>query len=98
LRVNIIQLPVGEHGAKDKDCIHIVQTGAGVFELDTSTLVGCSIDEESEAVIGSEPYDSYEAAEAAGLAIAAENCVEELYISRQLLDGSAPASSSETPA
>ena len=35
------------------------------------------------AVIGSAPYPDYEAAEAAGLAIAAEQCVTTVYISRE---------------
>lgn len=84
--MKILQLPIGEAAPKDSDCISIVEREDGVFELDTSNLVGCSADEESEAVIGSEPYPTYEAAEAAGLAIAAENCVQAVYVSRQSLD------------
>ena len=52
--------------------------------LNTSSLSNCADSEEGEstAVIGSQPYPSYDAAEAAGLAIAAEQCVEQVYISR----------------
>ena len=84
--MDIIQLPIGGAAPKESDCISIVQTGVGIFELDTSTLTSRSGEEESEAVIGSAPYDTYEEAEAAGLAIAAENGVEQVFISRQNLD------------
>ena len=84
--MEIIQLPNGQTAPKDSDFISIVENAKGAFELDTSNLVGCSAAEESEAVIGSEPYPSYEAAEAAGLVIAAENCVETVYVSRQNLE------------
>ena len=84
--MNIIQLPIGDTAPKDSDCISIQQTGPGVFELDTSALTGRSGGEESEAVIGSAPYASYDEAEAAGLAIAAENGVEQVYVSRQDFD------------
>ena len=84
--MNIVQLPIGDAAPKDSDCISIQQTGPSVFELDTSTLTARSGGEDSEAVIGSEPYDTYEEAEAAGLAIAAENGVERVYISRENYD------------
>jgi hypothetical protein len=83
--MDIIKLPLGELAPKDVDCISIDQASDGTFVLNTSALAVCAGDEEMEstAVIGSEPYPSYDAAEAAGLAIAAEQCVETVYISRQ---------------
>jgi hypothetical protein len=82
--MEIIKLPVGELAPKESDCIHIEKQADGTFELNTSSLSACDAaeDAESTAVIGSEPYPSYDAAEAAGLAIAGEQCVETVYISR----------------
>ncbi|MDB5694907.1 MAG: hypothetical protein JWN21_450 [Sphingomonas bacterium] len=82
--MEIIKLPAGETAPKESDCISVEEQADGTFELNTSALSACdpADDEESMAVIGSEPYPSYAAAEAAGLAIAAEQCVETVYISR----------------
>ena len=83
--MEIIKLPLGELAPKNVDCISIDQKEDGSFELNTSALAACGGEDETEStsVIGSEPYPSYDAAEAAGLAIAAEHCVETVYISRQ---------------
>lgn len=83
--MEIIELPWGIHAPRECDCIDLKETGDGRFLLETSTLDACPDGEEGESssVIASEPYPSYEAAEAAGLAIAAEQCVETIYISRQ---------------
>ena len=88
--MEIIKLPVGQLAPKESDCISIDQNADGVFELNTSSLSACQAadDAESMAVIGSQPYPSYDAAEAAGLAIAAEQCVTTVYIARQA--GTAP--------
>lgn len=82
--MEIIKLPVGERAPKESDCISVEEAGDGRFLLNTSALSNCvnADDAESSAVIGSAPYDSYDAAEAAGLAIAAEQCVTTVYISR----------------
>lgn len=83
--MEIITLPWGILAPDESDCISVAEKGDGTYLLDTSSLGNCADDEESEstAVIGSEPYPSYDAAEAAGLAIAAEQCVETVYVSRQ---------------
>lgn len=83
--MDIITLPLGERAPEEADCISIDETSDGQFLLNTSALSACHAAEEGEstAVIGGEPYPSYDAAEAAGLAIAAEQCVDTLYISRQ---------------
>ena len=82
--MEIIKLPLGELAPGEADCISIDEMPDGRFVLNTSTLTACDPeDAESNSVIGSEPYPSYDAAEAAGLAIAAEQCVKTVYISRQ---------------
>lgn len=83
--MEIIKLPVGELAPKESDCISIDRTPEGRFHLNTSALGNCGEADEAESasVIGGAPYDSYDAAEAAGLAIAAEQCVARIYISRE---------------
>ena len=83
--MEIIKLPVGEQAPKESDCISIDERADGKFELNTSALSNCpDADEgESASVIGSQPYDSYDQAEAAGLVIASEQCVQTVFISRQ---------------
>ena len=84
--MEIIQLPWGEQAPKESDCISVEEVGDGTFLLNTSALSNCAAatdDGESNSVIGSAPYPSYDAAEAAGLAIAAEQCVERVYVSKQ---------------
>jgi hypothetical protein len=69
------------------DCISIQELADGRFELNASLLVRCEGDAEtleSIALIGGEPYDSYEAAEAAGLAWAGEHCPDTVYVSRSV--------------
>lgn len=84
--MEIIKLPFGEQAPEESDCISVEERGDGTFLLNTSTLRNCAAVEEdeaeSESVIGSKPYDNYDAAEAAGLVIASERCVDTLYISR----------------
>lgn len=83
--MEIIRLPWGELAPKDSDCIHMEEDGRGRWQLNTSALESCDADDEdaaSDATIGGAPYDSYDAAEAAGLAIAGEQCAGTVYISR----------------
>ena len=82
--MEIIKLPWGAQAPEESDCIS-VEEGDGHWVLNTSALSNCADADEGEstAVIGSEPYPDYDAAEAAGMAIAAEQCVGTLYISRQ---------------
>ena len=86
--MDIIKLPFGERAPKESDCISVEEMADGRFNLNTSTLGACVDEDEAESasVIGGTPYDSYDAAEAAGLAIAAEQCVGTVYISRQKAD------------
>lgn len=83
--MEIIKLPLGEQAPKESDCISVEERADGRFELNTSALSNCAgeDDEESTAIIGSKPYDSYDDAEAAGLAIAAEQCVSTVFVARQ---------------
>lgn len=85
--MEIVKLPLGEQAGHDTDCIKIERTGDGRFSLITSALVACGDDDDeaegdSEAVISSGTYASYEDAEAAGIAWAAGLCVETLYVER----------------
>lgn len=83
--MEIITLPWGQLAPKESDCVHVEEVGEGRWTLNTSALSSCAQAEEgeSDATIGSAPYDSYDAAEAAGLAIAGEQCVDLVYVSRQ---------------
>jgi hypothetical protein len=80
--MEIIKLAPGELADADTDCIKINETAEGRFTLVASALMACGDgeSEESVAMVSSDPYPSYDAAEAAGLAWAAANCVETLYI------------------
>jgi hypothetical protein len=82
--MEIIKLPSGERASNDADCISIQQLPGGGYSLNGSLLRRCSDDDpaESMALIGGDPYRSYEDAEAAGLAWASDHCVETLFISR----------------
>ena len=81
--MEIIKLPPGEEADEDTDCIKIQRTSEGRYSLISSALVECDDYEDqgdSEAVISSESYDTYEEAEAAGLAWASGLCVERIYV------------------
>ena len=80
--MEIIRLAPGVLADADTDCIKINETADGQFTLVASALMACGDGEleESVALVSSDPYPSYEAAEEAGLAWAASNCVETLYV------------------
>jgi hypothetical protein len=88
--MEIIKLPRGEQASEQSDCIRIQELPGGAFELNGSVLFRCGDAEVAESVslIGGEPYESYDAAEAAGLAWAGEHCAETLYVCRS--DGTTP--------
>ena len=81
--MEIIKLPEGEVAPLDADCISIMKRADGRCDLNCSALQGCGDGDEVESValIGSEPYASYDDAESAGLAWAAEHCVDKVFIS-----------------
>ena len=80
--MEIIRLAPGEPAGPDTDCIKINEIADGTFTLVASALMACGDgeSEESVALVSSDPYPSFQAAEEAGLAWAASNCVETLYI------------------
>jgi hypothetical protein len=82
--MEIIKLPAGEQAAADTDCITIGRTADGRYWVMTSALVECGDDDvdegDSEAVIDSDTYTTFEEAEAAALALASRLCVEKLYV------------------
>ena len=88
--MDIVKLPSGVRASSDTDCISIQQLPGGQYVLNGSVLVSCgdAESEESVALIGGDPYESYDAAEEAGLAWAHEHCAERVYVSRS--DGTAP--------
>ena len=81
--MDIVKLPPGIEAPRDSDCIHIERLPDGGFQLNASALMGCGDGDEAEstAMIGGDPYASYDEAEAAGLAWAADYCVGQIYIS-----------------
>lgn len=80
--MEIIRLAPGVSADDDTDCIKINETGDGMFSLVASALMLCGDGDnpESIAMVGSDPYPSYEAAEAAGLAWAQEQCVQTVFV------------------
>ncbi len=88
--MEIIKLPVGENASDESDCVRIQMLPNGAFSLTGSVLFRCGDAEVAESVslIGGEPYETYDAAEAAGLAWANEHCAEVIYICRS--DGMTP--------
>ena len=81
--MEIIKLPPGERAPQESDCVSIERLSDGRFGLNGSALQLCGDGQEAESVamIGGEPYDSYDEAEAAGLAWIAEYCVKEVFVS-----------------
>lgn len=80
--MEIIKLPHGEMASEDTDCIKINETPDGKFSLVASALMDCGDGDspESVALVSSDPYASYDDAEAAGLAWAEAHCVATIYI------------------
>jgi len=80
--MEIIRLPPGVMAPADTDCIKIDATPVGDFTLVASALMACGDgdDDESVALVGSEPYPTFDAAEAAGLAWADAHCVATVYV------------------
>ncbi len=80
--MEIIKLEPGVMASEDTDCIKINTTPDGRFSLVASALMDCGDGDnvESVALVASEPYPSYEAAEAAGLAWAEAHCVATIYV------------------
>ena len=81
--MEIIKLPAGELAPENSDCLHIERRDEGHFYINASALLSCGDGEQGDSValIGSDPYGSYDEAESAGLAWAADQCVATLYIS-----------------
>lgn len=80
--MEIIKLPSGEMAPPDTDCIKINRAENGGYSLVASALMRCGDGDslDSVALVGSDPYASYDEAEAAGLAWAEDQCVETIYV------------------
>jgi hypothetical protein len=80
--MDIERLPPGEIAPLDSDCIKILKEN-GRYSLIASALSQCDENEdnwESEAVVMSEEYATYDEAEHAALTWAEGLCVKKLYI------------------
>jgi len=87
--VEVVQLPAGFAAAAEADCIQIQQSADGAFLLGGTILSGGD-NAESVTLISCEPYPTYEAAEAAGLAWADACGVTVLHVSRSFGTGPLP--------
>lgn len=80
--MDVIRLARGERAGIDTDCIKINEAVGGQFTLVGSALAMCEGDDVpvSVALVASNLYPNYEAAESAGLAWAAEQCVTTIHV------------------
>lgn len=80
--MEIVRLPSGQVASGDVDCINVIRREDGCYDLTGSALIACgdSDEVESVALIGLPPFGTREAAEDAGLAWAAGQCVERIYV------------------
>lgn len=81
--MEIVKLPIGKQAPKDADCISIEQMADGRHRLEGSALINCGDSDEVESVsmVDGGTYDTFEAAEAAGMAWAEGHYVPQLYVS-----------------
>lgn len=81
--MDIVKLPPGQHAADEVDCISIERQPDGRYVLQGSALINCGDSDEAESVslVQMPIYDTYEEAEEVGLAWAAQQCVERVFIS-----------------
>ena len=79
--VDLVKLKPGEHAPIDSDCATIEMKG-DLFFLTASALLSCGDAEavESVSLVGSDPYRSYDEAEAAALAWASSHGVEQFFV------------------
>ena len=79
--MEIIKLSRGEMAAEDTDCIKINELADGTFSLVASALVrGEGGADESAALVSGDPYPTFDAAEAAGLAWASAQGVVKIFV------------------
>jgi hypothetical protein len=80
--MQIIRLASGQHASDEVDCISIEHRSDGRYDLQGAALINCGDSDESESValVGLPPFTTREEAEDVGLAWAADQCVEQLYI------------------
>jgi hypothetical protein len=80
--MQITRLPSGQRAPDEVDCVSVEEKGDGTFVLQGTALIACGDSDEAESValVGLEPFASREQAEEVGLAWAAEQCVEHLYV------------------
>lgn len=80
--MQITRLSNGQRAPDAVDCISIEQKPDGSFELQGTALINCGDSDEAESValMGLPAFTTREEAESVGLAWAAEQCVEHLFV------------------
>jgi len=79
--MEIVRLPIGEQATVDSDCIRIEEQPGATYKLTASAMCGGAFDGESVSIVGGPVFETFELAEAAGLAWAADVGVERLFVS-----------------
>lgn len=80
--MDVVKLQPGARAPRDSDCASIEARDDGLFYLTACALVSCGDADSAESVsmVGSDPYPSYDDAEAAALAWAASHGVQQFYV------------------
>jgi len=84
--MQIIKLPVGEQAPVDTDCIRVEEQPGPSFRLTASALCTGSDDGDSVSIVESTLFDTFEQAEAAGMAWAEDVGVTHLHVVTGTLD------------
>jgi hypothetical protein len=84
--MEIVRLPLGEQASVDADCIRIEEQPGATYKLTASALCVGADEGESASIVGGPTFNSFEQAEAAGIAWAASVGVERLFVSTGSLE------------
>jgi hypothetical protein len=79
--MEIVKLPLGKQASVDADCIRIEQLPAGSFQLTASAMCTGFDEGESVSIVEGLVFETFEQAEATGVAWAANVGVERLFVS-----------------
>lgn len=83
--MEIVRLPLGEQASVDTDCIRIEEQPGATYKLTASALCVRADDGESVSIVGGPVFETFEKAEAAGVAWATNVGVERLFVSTATL-------------
>lgn len=84
--MEIVRLPVGKQAPVDTDCIRVEELSAGSYKLTASALCIEAEEDDSVSLVGTQPFESAEEAEAVGLAWATSIGVDRLFVTHGTLD------------